>query len=165
MPWIIKDVVSGPKDTSVECRSSWSLFTPTVVSTLEASLPKTSPHDCTQTTQHTWHGDAVDRPHNAQTVFVYFFSVLHREIDQEMSPKWPILCQVGRKTLTQSIFSMPTAEVANRSFRKGIVPFCFKYASFVPLKKSSLDQHTCPFQLPMYLQLGLLFRKFSNAYS
>jgi len=41
-----------------------------------------------------------------------------------------------------NLFSELIAELANRSFREGIFPSCFKHASVVPLlKKPSLDKH------------------------
>ena len=41
-----------------------------------------------------------------------------------------------------NLFSELIAELANRSFREGIFPSCFKRASVVPLlKKPSLDKH------------------------
>ena len=51
-------------------------------------------------------------------------------------------CHLCISILSLVIWTTVIAELANRSFREGIFPSCFKRASVVPLlKKPSLDKH------------------------
>ena len=72
-----------PKLVSSTQRSSLILYRNFSSSGEQNGLPKTRPHDCTQSAQYTRHGDAVDRPHREQTVFGSVSSVLRRVIGQE----------------------------------------------------------------------------------
>jgi len=49
--------------------------------------------------------------HVCFVVFDLFFSTKPRDWLGRTSPKWPILCRVGRKILTQFLFAMESTTV------------------------------------------------------